>query len=192
MITRIVRASLGIALFLAACGGPATGTQHGGEDGPPPIDASNVHEVHRAYLRMDPEDDTRIAWRDALMRHYASDSEAILERGDYDAIVAHLARLTELLTPAYVEANQVPDVVAPLARWVIEHGSPRGDEGRVMGAHLLLAAIGEDRDEHTRDREEIAQWGRTARASISNPIERHGDLIRVWEQHEQVAVALDR
>lgn len=188
MITQSTRVCLAIALFLAACGGPATGTRHGGDgDGPPAIDASNVHEVHRAYLRMDPADDARIAWRDALMAHYAQGSSAVLERGDYDAVVEHLARLTELMTPADVEANRVPDVVAPVARWVIEHGSPRGDEGRVMGAHLLLAAIGEDRDAHVSEREEIAQWGRSARASISNPIERYGELIQVWEQHEQIA-----
>jgi len=188
MITQSLRASVAFALLLAACGGPATDARHGGDgDGPPTIDASNVHEVHRAYLRMDPEDEARIAWRDALIAHYAQGSDAVLAEGDYDDVVEHLARLTELLTPADIEANRVPAVVAPLARWVIEHGSPRGDEGRVMGAHLLLAAIGDDRAEHLEDREQIAEWGRSARAGISNPIERYQGLIQVWEQHEQIA-----
>ncbi len=187
MLRRSSRVSLVIVLILVACGGPSTEVRHGEADGPPPVSAENFHEVQRAYLRMDPADPARIAWRDALIAHLAASSEALLAAGDYDAVVAHLARLTRQMTPADVGAQRVPSGFAPLALWVVEHGSARGDEGRVMGAHRLLEAMGEDADAHRQERERIAAWGREARAGIANPIERFGDLIQVWEQYEQVA-----
>src|SRR5690606_26179354 len=69
-----------------------------------------------------------------------------------------------------------------------EHGAPRGDEGRVMGALVLLAAT-ESAEDHRAERDRIAEWGRSARARIDNPVERYGDLIQVWEQYEQLAPA---
>ncbi len=178
-----------LALLLLACGGTAGPVEHAGGDGPPTIDAESYQDALRTYTRMDPADPARIAWRDALTDHVARRSDAILAAGDYDAVVAHLAALTALVTPADVEARRVPASVGPVARWVIEHGSPRGDEGRVMGARLLLAALGEDAEAQLREREAIAAWGREARAGIENPIERYGSLITVWEQHDQIAPA---
>ncbi|MEQ9082149.1 MAG: tetratricopeptide repeat protein [Sandaracinaceae bacterium] len=177
-----------LCLLCLACGGPATGARHGGQAGQPPeVTAETFHEVERAYWRMEPDDPSRVAWRDALVRHLSRESEDILERGDYDAVVEHLADLAGLLTPADVGEGRVPAEVAPLARWVVERGSPRGDEGRVMGALLLLHAIGEEGSE--AEREQVARWGRDARAGIENPLERYGDLIQVWEQHEEIAPA---
>ncbi|MCZ7684229.1 MAG: hypothetical protein M5U28_37800 [Sandaracinaceae bacterium] len=149
----------------------------------------NVHAVERTYWRFDPADPARLAWRDALVAYRSARTEEIVARGEYDEVIEHLARLTELLDPADVEAGRVPAEVAPLARWVVEHGSPRGDEGRVMAALMLLAALGEDPEANREARDRIRIWGRDARASVDNPIERYGDLIQVWEQHEELAPA---
>ena len=176
---------------LVGCGGPSTGVQHAGNDQPPAVTDESFHEIETAYWRMDPEDPARVVWRDALLAHLSRGSERILAHGDYDEVIQHLARLTSFMTPDDVEAGRVPPLFGPLAHWVIEHGSPRGDEGRVMGAHLLLAAIGEDAGPHRAEHDSIAQWGRDARSGIENPIERYGDLIQVWEQHEQIAPTHD-
>ncbi len=183
-------------VVLAGCGGPGGNLAHGGSlaGAPPAVTDENVHEVERTFWRMDPEDPARLAWRDALVVYRSGRSSAILARGDYGAIVLHLASLSELLTPADIEAARVPDELAPLAHWVVEHGAPRGDEGRVMGALVVLAAIEadgaeRDRSAHRAERDQIAEWGRNARARIDNPIERYGDLIQVWEQYEQLAPA---
>lgn len=175
---------------LVGCGAQPGDIAHGGSaSGPPAVTDANVHEIERAFWRMAPDDPSRVAWRDALIRHRSSETAEVIARAKYDEIVVHLANLTSLLTPADIEASQVPSEIAPLARWVIEHGAPRGDEGRVMGALVLLAAIGEDADAHHAERERIAEWGRRARAGIGNPIERYGDLIQVWEQYEEIAPA---
>ncbi len=187
MASPVSSRALLLASIVAACGGPSGPVEHAGSGAPPAIDAETRQDALRAYARMDPEDPARIAWRDALMAHTATQSDEHLASGDYDAIVHHFAELTELLTPADVAANRVPASVGPVARWIVEHGSPRGDEGRVMGARLLLAAIGPDGDAHRQERERIATWGREARARIANPMERYGELIQVWEQHDQVA-----
>lgn len=166
------------------------GAHHPGDiAGPPEITDEIFHEVQRTYFRMEADHPERIAWRDALIHHLAGRSEEILAAGDYDAVIAHFARLVMFMSTDDVGQGRVSRDVDPLARWVIEHGSPRGDEGRVMAAHLLLAALGEDVDAHRRAREGIARWGREVRTGITNPIERYGDLIQIWEQHEQLAPA---
>lgn len=179
---------LSLCLLSLACGGPATGARHAGQVGQPPeVTAETFHEVERAYWQMEPDDPSRVAWRDALIAHLSARSPELLEEGDYDAVVEHLAEIASLLTPADVGDGRVPADVAPVARWVVERGSPRGDEGRVMGALLLLHAIGEEGS--AAEREQVARWGRDARAGIENPLERYGDLIQVWEQHEEIAPA---
>jgi len=178
-------------LVLAGCGGPGGNLAHGGSlaGAPPAVTDENVHEVERTFWRMAPDDPARVGWRDALVVYRSGRTSALIAGADYDEIVLHFASLTELLTPADFEAGQVPDELAPLARWVIEHGAPRGDEGRVMGALVVLAAIESGESGHGAERDRIADWGRNARARIDNPIERYGDLIQVWEQYEQLAPA---
>lgn len=178
-------------VLLVGCGGPPRSVAFGGAASgqPPEVTDENVHAVERTYWRFDPADPARLAWRDALVAYRSARTEEIVLRGEYDEVIEHLARLTELLDPADVEAGRVPAEVAPLARWVVEHGSPRGDEGRVMAALMLLAALGEDPEANREARDRIRTWGRDARASVDNPIERYGDLIQVWEQHEELAPA---
>lgn len=175
-------------LVLVGCGGQAGNLAYGGAGGAPSITDENLHEMERAFWRMAPGDPARVAWRDALVAHRSAKSAEVIARGNYDEVVGHLAELTTLLTPSDVEAGRVPDALAPLARWVIEHGGRRGDEGRVMGALVLLAAIDGD-EAHRAERDRIAGWGRDARRRIENPIERYGELIQVWEQYEELAPA---
>lgn len=176
-------------LWVAGCGGPSSGVEHGGSANPPEITAESFHTAQRTYWRMAPDDPHRRAWRDALIGYLGERSEAVLETGDYDEVVQHTASMAELLHPSDFTDGAIPEPLGPLARWIIEHGSPRGDEGRVMAAHLLLQLMAEGEASHAEERRRIAEWGRTARAPISNPIERYGSLIQVWEQHEQLAPA---
>ncbi|MFK7989816.1 MAG: tetratricopeptide repeat protein [Sandaracinaceae bacterium] len=181
-------ALVSVAGLSVACGGPAAGPDHAGTHAPPPeISEANVHEVLGAYWRMDPEGAERLAWRDALITHFARNADEVIERGDYDEVVRRLATLSELLTPEDIEAGRVPSAVVPLAQYLAEHGSPRGDEGRVMGALLLLAAVGEDAENARAERARIMAWGRDVRSGVSSPVESYGGLIQVWEQHEQIA-----
>jgi tetratricopeptide (TPR) repeat protein len=185
------RPILVLCLSLWGCGA-AIGSGGNTGIGQPPqaVTDDNVHEVERTYWRMDPSDPARVAWRDALIRHRAAGSDEIVARADYDEVVLHLAGMIELLHPSDFENNRVPQEVAPLARWVVEHGAPRGDEGRVMGALVLLSALG-DTEGLLEQRERIASWGRDVRAPIENPMEHYGDLIQVWEQHEELAPTPD-
>lgn len=182
--------ALVLVLFSAACGGPSGSLQHGGNaNGVPTIDAESYHDARRAFARIEPDDPARVAWRDALIAYLVRDSASVLEGGDYDAVVQHMASACALLTPADVAEGRVPESLAPAARWIVERGSRRGDEGRVMAARLLLAAMGQDAEANRAERERIAAWGRDARRGMENPIERYGNLIQVWEQHDQLAPA---
>ncbi len=178
-----------VLLLVAGCGGPSRGAEHAGGAAPPEITVENLASVERSYWRLAPDDPSRPVWRDALIAHHATRTDEVLARGDYDEVVRHTASLTALLHPHDFETGSIPAGLEPLATWIVAHGAPRGDEGRVMAAHLLLAMIGEDADAHRDSREQIARWGREARAPISNPVERFGGLIQVWEQHEELAPA---
>jgi tetratricopeptide (TPR) repeat protein len=187
--TSFLVGSTALALLMIGCGGAPTSVVTAGVTaGPvPAVDDESVHEVERVFWRMAPDDPARLAWRDALVTYRSGRTEEVVRRGDYDEVVQHLAELTALLTPADVEAGRVPAEVGPLARWVLQHGAPRGDEGRVMGALMLLAALGDEPDARRAERARIEQWGREARAGMRSPVERFGDLIQVWEQHEELA-----
>ncbi|MGF1469257.1 MAG: tetratricopeptide repeat protein [Sandaracinaceae bacterium] len=175
----------------AACGSGQESVRYGRTEHPT-VTGENLHELDRTYWRTDPSDPGRLALRDALVAYRARDAETWLEDGDYDRVVSELAALAVYLTPADVEANQVPAELEPLARFVVERGSPRGDEGRVMAGLRLLAAIDEgEREAYLGRRESIATWGVEARQSIENPIGRYGDLLSVWERHDELAPAPD-
>jgi tetratricopeptide (TPR) repeat protein len=155
----------------------------------PTVTGENVLELEREFLRSDAGDPQRRALRDALVAYHARDTDDVLAEGDYDAAVEHFASLSDYLTPAEVAACEIPPDFGAVARWIIERGSRRGDEGRVMAAHLLLSCLtdGEARRASIAERERIDTWGREVRAPLASPVQRYGDLIRVWVHHDQLA-----
>ena len=174
------------ALAVSACGGaPATSTTP--RPPGPTVTAENLLELEQAYWRLDPDDPSRLSLRDSLIAYHASDEAGAIPE-DYDQLAARMEAVSAFLRPEDLDRADVPAALAPLAEALVRRGSPRGDEGRVMGALLILSVLDEaEREAHEGERQTIAEWGVDARRGVRNPIERYGALIRVWSHHRLVA-----
>jgi tetratricopeptide (TPR) repeat protein len=174
-----------LALLASACGAGFAG---GGETARPSIEVPNeiddesYAEYARTFVRLRMDDPARAALRERIMTHLGRKTAPLVEEGDYDAVVAHFARMTSFFAPEDFSGERLPRELAPVARFVVEHGSPRGDEGRVLAARLVLATLDADGD-HRAQYDALVTWGRDARATIPSAIERFSRLIDVWELH---------
>lgn len=183
----LVFSSLALAI---ACGG---GT-HGGEgttaanvDLPAEISGGNYAEAVRTFHTLPLDSAARTELRARLLRYLGTRTDALTASGDYDAVVDHFARMTSLYTPAEMAEGRIGRELAKPARYLLTHGSPRGDEPRVLSARLVLRGLdGEHRDDHARAYRQLSQWGRDARSTIDGVLERYGRLIEVWEEHARL------
>lgn len=188
-----------LALALgSACGGP------GGHGSTLPlaertVDDESYGDVRRLYLVLAPDDPIRPAVRERLIAHLAERTDALIAGGDYEAIVAQLGDMTSLLTPSDLgPGGSVPEAVRPLARWVADASSHRGDEPRTLAALLLLIRSAGSDAELQAEYDRVAMWGHDARlgaaADGSQPSFEHlfdgaVGILEVWQEHARLCPA---
>ena len=156
---------------------------------PASIDESNVDESVRLLHTMEAVEDGRVELRDRILEHLATKHDGLLATTDFDALITAYASMVGLLVPEDYVAERFPAGLIPFARRIAELGSPLGDEARVMAALQTLRSGGVDIEESTREYEEVQRWGREARASLDNPMERLTGLIEVWNEHARLSPA---
>lgn len=156
-------------------------------DLPERITDENAAEMRRLYVSLRPDQPARRVLRDRLLQHIDEDTEAVLARGDYEALVRHFERMASLLEPDDFGAA-LPAPMGRVATALVEAGSRRGDEARVLAALRVLRGV-EDRDELRQQYEEIVAWGRDARAQLPTGFERYTGLLRVWDEHARLSPA---
>lgn len=187
-------ATLGLASTTVGCGG---GLAERPSLAGATIDEVSYPAVRRAYLTLDPTDPDRHELEERLFAYLAPRAEAVVRAGDYEAVVAMLAELTALLTPAdFASTDPLPTTLEPLARFVIEHGARRGDEARVLaGWRILRQLAGADQAATEAAYEEVARWGHDARrldaSDISSLVRAGSGLTEVWEEHARLSPAPD-
>jgi tetratricopeptide (TPR) repeat protein len=125
--------------------------------------------------------------RARLVTHLLGHSAAVLDTADYNAVVEQFAQITGLYTPREIADGMLPAGLEPVARFLVDHGSPRGDEARVLSALLVLRGI------HANDRgpadlyRRIKEWGFDARDALNSPLGRFEEgLVEVWEEHARL------
>ena len=121
---------------LAGCGAAAPQGPTIAPPKPPPsvVSDATFDEVLRHYWVLSLDDPQRAGLRDRLVEHLLSKTSEVIAKDDYEAAVAHLAAITGLYTPTEIATNQLPPGLESLAKHLIERGSPRGDEARVLSA----------------------------------------------------------
>ncbi|MCA9530566.1 MAG: tetratricopeptide repeat protein [Myxococcales bacterium] len=178
--SRLLALSLAAALAAGCAGRPHRPTT------PPaaaPLPEAELSSALHRYLGLALEDPARAALRARLVASIAQTSSAAIEAKDYDAVVDHIARITDLLTPSDFASGHLPRALEPLACFLLREGDRRGDEGRVLAALLILEVLHPEDQSYPRRYRELATWGREARSTIANPLERYGQLLDVWETH---------
>lgn len=156
---------------------------------PEEVTGDTFGENLRLYESLGLDHPSRLGLRGRLVGYLDTLTPALLEEGDYDGVAEHFGRMTALLSPEDFDTDRVPEQLGRPARYLVEHGSPRGDEARVLSARMVLHVLYQDQPEHERDYSMIARWGREARETLPNPIERLSMLIDVWEQHAGLSPA---
>jgi len=97
------------------------------------VDDESYDDVRRLYLVLAPDDPQRETVRGRLIGFLSSRTDALLAQEDYDGVVEQLGEMTSLLVPGdLAEGRALPREIAPVAHWIAERGSRRGDEPRVL------------------------------------------------------------
>jgi tetratricopeptide (TPR) repeat protein len=179
-------APLLLAVFFAsACGGLGTG-----EDGttaasievPDEITDETYAEYARVFIGLRLDDGARAPLRERLVAFLSRDTRELLASGEYEEVLERFGAITDYYSPEDLGAGRVPSALRPLAERVIRDGSPRGDEAAVLSAHLVLETL-DPEGEHHEAYEGLVRWGREARATLPNALERYSRLIDVWQVH---------
>ena len=182
-----------LALLLALACGPSRqgggGTTAAQVDLPAEVDAENFGDTLRLYHSLSLDSPARPELRERLLAHLDGLSEPLLDGDDFDALVQHFGRMTDLLMPEDVGAGRVPPSYARVARAVVDAAEPRGDEARVLAGLRILRAIDEEDAELAEAYDEVVTWGRDARAQLPTAFERYSQLIAIWDEHARLAPA---
>jgi tetratricopeptide (TPR) repeat protein len=145
--------------------------------------------VRRAWEALDTSDPARAAVRERLVAALVRETEPAMEAGDYDAVVARFRELTALYSDRELEAGPLPRAFVPLATWLVDAGSPRGDEARVLAAYFVLARADARDTTHAQKYAELLAWGREARSRLPDPLERFLGLGEVLREHARLVPA---
>jgi len=192
MERRFLLSCLALSLIMAACGPAGTGARGAGTmaiDVPDRITDETYPEMQRQLVVLALESPNRAALRDRIVEYLDGRTAAVLGSGSYDDAVALLARMTDLYSPEDFDLGHLPRQLDRVARFVVERGSPLGDEARVMSGLLILSLLHDDQPQHRAEYRRIREWGISARSTVSSPIERYSRLIDVWEEHARLTPA---
>lgn len=171
---------------LAGCGGSTPGGSTTPES-VGPLDDVSFPPTRREFHGLELDDPRRETDRQRLFAYLDGVGRPLVEGDDYSALLEHFAACTDLLVPGDYTSGRVPESLAPVALRIVTLGSPRGDEGPVLGALEVLRHIVIESPEGQPTAEEqyqqVAQWGRTSRESMPDFLQRYSSLIDVWEAH---------
>jgi tetratricopeptide (TPR) repeat protein len=199
MLARRMRSCLLLPAFLVLV--TACGSSQGSGSTMPlerrTVDDESYGEVRRLYLVLDESDPIRTGVRDRLVDHIARRSDALIAAGDYEGVVEQLADMTSLLSPRDLAAGgSVPAAIQPLARFLVDAGSRRGDEPRVLAALLLLIRSAGTDTERQAEYDRVAAWGHDARigeqgetVSFEHLFEGAASILDVWQEHARLCPA---
>jgi tetratricopeptide (TPR) repeat protein len=177
----------------AGCGGAVSSTRTTARAASMPVPTVVTPEsyaaVRRAWETLDASDPARAAVRERLVAALARETEPAMEAGDYDAVVARFREFTALYTDRELEAGPLPRALVPLATWLVDAGSPRGDEARVLAAYFVLARADASDTTHAQKYDALLAWGREARSRLPDPLERFLGLGEVLREHARLVPA---
>ena len=153
-----------------------------------PIPQAEYPDAARRFLRMPLDNPERVELRDRLVASVLSQAQSLADVGDYKGVVLEVSRLTMFLSPSEYAAGVLPKYVEPIAKHIADRGGRLGDEGNVLAANFILERLTGDKL-YQRRYDEVATWGREARANLDTVSEQYAGLISVWIDHADLTPA---
>jgi tetratricopeptide (TPR) repeat protein len=153
-----------------------------------PIPQAEYPDAARRFLRMPLDDPERLELRDRLIASVLSQAQSLADVGDYEGVVLEVSRLTMFLSPSDYAAGVLPKYVEPIAKHIADRGGRLGDEGNVLAANFILERLTGDKL-YQRRYDDVATWGREARANLDTVSEQYAGLISVWIDHADLTPA---
>ena len=153
-----------------------------------PIPQAEYPDAARRFLRMPLDNPERVELRDRLVASVLSQAQSLADVGDYEGVVLEVSRLTMFLSPSEYAAGVLPKYVEPIAKHIADRGGRLGDEGNVLAANFILERLTGDKL-YQRRYDEVATWGREARANLDTVSEQYAGLISVWIDHADLTPA---
>ncbi|MDH5673156.1 MAG: tetratricopeptide repeat protein [Myxococcales bacterium] len=157
---------------------------------PPPLPGvitdATYDEVLRAYLHLSVGDPNRTALRKRLSAYLLNQRGEAAGEDDFEVAVDLIGSITGLYSPRELAEEELPAGLGTLARVLVDKGSPRGDEARVLSGLFLLSRLEPDRGEHAQLYRRIKRWGFDARSAQSAPLDRFEGLVEAWEEHARL------
>ena len=178
----------GLLSLTVACAHSKSTTNGGRVQSAEPIPQAEYPDEARRFLRMPLDDPERLGLRDRLIASVLSQAQSLADVGDYEGVVLEVSRLTMFLSPGDYAAGVLPKYVEPIAKHIADRGGRIGDEGNVLAANFILERLTGD-EIYQRRYDDVATWGREARANLDTVSEQYAGLISVWVDHADLTPA---
>jgi tetratricopeptide (TPR) repeat protein len=178
-----------LAMALCACGGATTrGTRSAERQtlAPNAITGSTYDSALRHFYSLDLDDPERSALREKMVAYLFGRCSDLVADNDYMKVVDVMAEVTSLYTVQEFSRGELPAQLEPLAKYLVEYGSPKGDEARVLSALLVLKLLHPDEPKYAHEYERLKGWSVNSREAIDDPLERYQGLITVWREHARL------
>ena len=178
----------GLLSLTVACAHSKSATNGARVQSAEPIPQAEYPDEARRFLRMPLDDPERPGLRDRLIASVLSQAQSLADVGDYEGVVLEVSRLTMFLSPGEYAAGVLPKYVEPIAKHIADRGGRLGDEGNVLAANFILERLTGD-EIYQRRYNDVAAWGREARANLDTVSEQYAGLISVWVDHADLTPA---
>jgi len=179
---------IGLLSLTVACAHSKSTTNGARVQSAEPIPQAEYPDEARRFLRMPLDDPERLGLRDRLIASVLSQAQSLADVGDYEGVVLEVSRLTMFLSPGDYAAGVLPKYVEPIAKHIADRGGRIGDEGNVLAANFILERLTGD-EIYQRRYDDVATWGREARANLDTVSEQYAGLISVWVDHADLTPA---
>lgn len=179
--------TLSLSVF-CACGGASPGHTHQG----PPLDDADYPTVYRAYFEMPPTSESRLGLRERLVAYQLKHAGVIAEL-KYDDLLDLFIDIMSLHGPEDFEMGGPSRQLRPVLERVLELATPRGDQGPVLAASLIISGWDDENDKSAAKAaalyKRVNKYAHASRRMIRSPLERYTRLISVWEVHAALSPA---
>ena len=179
---------LGLLSLTVACAHSAPAGRSAPVRKAEPISRAEYPDQTRRFLRMSSDDSERLGLRDRLIASVLLQAQNLADVGDYEGVVLEVSRLTTFLSPSDYAAGVLPKQIEPIAKYIIDRGGRLGEEGYVLAANFILERLTGDKL-YQQHYDEVATWGREARANLDTVSEQYAGLISVWTDHADLTPA---